>query len=321
VRAEASPPTEGSNACPLCGATTTDRPILSSPDRLYETPGTFCVLVCQSCSVGWTLPRASTQELGAFYPETYMAYVPPERGLLRVVQRLGQRTSIRRQFARRPLSQLGFVSQGDVLDVGCGSGEQGAELVRRGWRVAGIDPSEQACAAASSRGVQAVVATLESAPFAPESFDAVVMNHSLEHVADPRDDLGRVFRLLRPGGLLLITVPNFASWQRVRFGTNWLALELPRHRTHFTPRSLGRALAAEGFEVASIQTAGDAWVLICSIQYAALGRLVLIRPPLSWIGHGLSIVLAPLNWILDRLLGEGGLIAVVARRPENELRA
>ena len=236
---------------------------------------------------------------------------------MRAVQGVGNRAVMRRALSRPPLRALADVLPGDVLDVGCGRGDQGAELVRQGWHVVGIDPSERACAAARARGMQAIVATLESAPFPPESFDAVVMNHSLEHVADPRGDLARVFRLLRPGGMLLVSVPNFASWQRERFGSNWYALDLPRHRTHFTRQALGRALAAENFEIRSIKATSDSWVLLSSLQYLVLGRLVFIRPPLAWIGYGVSALLVPLDRMLDRLLGEGPSVAAVARRPHS----
>ena len=108
---------------------------------------------------------------------------------------------------------------------------------------------------------------LASARLTVDSFDAVVMSHSLEHVSEPRADLARVRRLLRPGGLLLISVPNFASWQREMFGSEWFALDLPRHRTHFTPRSLAHALRGEGFELVSVRTTSSSGVLVATLQY------------------------------------------------------
>jgi SAM-dependent methyltransferase len=273
------------------------------------------VSVCESCGAGWTLPAASADELGGYYPDDYSAYAPLETGLARAVQRAGHRVVMWHAFSRPPLSTLTRVPPGDVLDVGCGRGDQGAELLRRGWQVVGIDPSEQACAVARSRGVQASPGMLASAPLEEESFDAVLMNHSLEHVSDPRGDLARVFRLLRPGGLLVASMPNFASWQRKRFGPSWYALDLPRHRTHFTPGSLRRALEVEGFEIVSFQTSGSSWALLSSLQYAVLGRQLFTHPPLAWVGAGLSTVLAPISWILDRLLGGPADLDAVARRP------
>jgi 2-polyprenyl-3-methyl-5-hydroxy-6-metoxy-1,4-benzoquinol methylase len=274
----------------------------------------FSVAVCDSCGAGATLPHATTEDLSSFYPDAYSAHLL-ESGLLGSVQELGQRLILDRALARPPLAALTKLAPGRLLDVGCGRGDLGAALVRRGWRVAGIDPSEQACAIARARGVDTCVATLESAPFEEAAFDAVVMNHSLEHVVDPRDDLARCYRLLRPGGLLIVSVPNFGSWQLEVFGSKWYALDLPRHRTHFTLRALGRALSAQGFEIVSLRTTTSTAVLVASLQLALLGRQVLTHGPSAWTAYGFSALLAPLNRIVDRVLGGRALLDAVARRP------
>jgi len=302
------------SACPVCGGAAAGQPRLLSPDRLHPTPGTFSVAVCASCGAGWTLPPAATDELSSYYPDTYSAHLL-EEGLLGSVQQLGQRLILNRAFARAPFGALAEVPPGAVLDVGCGRGDLGAALVRRGWHVTGIDPSEQACAVARTRGVQAEVATLESASFREEMFDAVVMSHSLEHVPAPRADLARAHRLLRPGGLLLISVPNFGSWQRELFGSKWFALDLPRHRTHFTPRSLEYALSAEGFELVSMQTTSSSAVLVATLQYVLAGRMIFRHGPSAWAAYGFNALLSLPNRTVDRLRGERALLDAVARRP------
>ena len=80
------------------------------------------------------------------------------------------------------------------------------------------------------------------------TYDAAVFRHSLEHVTDPVGALRRVRKALRPGGLVLISVPNFGCWQRRRFGSRWHHLDLPRHRVHFTHAGLERALEKAGFD-------------------------------------------------------------------------
>jgi len=267
--------------------------------------------LCADCGGGWTLPHASADELASFYPDSYQAYVL-QGGLLGTVQRLGQRLLFARSLSTAPLRELTSRPPGSVLDVGCGRGDLGEALARRGWKVAGIEPSPSAVAAARSRGVDARVGTLESVDLDAESFDAVVMTHVLEHVPDPRADVARVHRLLRPGGVFVISVPNFGSWQRDRFEGSWFPLELPRHRTHFTRRSLELALTAAGFEVDSIRPAGDnGFALLASAQYATAGRLVLTRPPAVWLGYAVW----PFNGLVDRVRGEGALLHAVARRP------
>jgi SAM-dependent methyltransferase len=312
--ADAAPAPEPGEACPLCGSPPSDTSFLSGPDRLHDAPGTFRVALCSDCGAGWTLPSASDVELAAFYPGSYYAYgrVPGVRG---AVQRLGKRAIMSRALARPPFSAVAAMESGDLLDVGCGRGDVGVAFIRRGWRVAGVDPSAEACAVARASGLDARAGTLASAPWSVESFDAAVMNHSLEHVPDPRGDLERVFHLLRRGGLLAITVPNFASWQRERYGSTWFPLELPRHRTHFTPRSLSLALERAGYEVVVMRPTSDAGCLLASWQYERFGHLVLADGLRAWAGYALSALLAPLNRLLDRRLGQGALLHAVARRP------
>lgn len=265
------------------------------------------------CGAGWTLPEVLDTELDSFYPDSYHAY-QPSAGVLGKLQVRVRQAILDRALKRSPLDSLARETPGSVLDVGCGRGDLGVALIRRGWRVSGIEPSASACAVARAHGVDAHRGTLATSSFS-ESFDAVVMTHSLEHVASPRPDLARVVRLLRPNGVLALSVPNFASWQRRRFGAAWFPLDLPRHRTHFTPKSLELALNGAGFEILSLESASDAGSLLATLQYAGFDRLLLVKPPAAWLGYAASAVVSPANRLLDHVLGQGPLLHAVARRP------
>jgi SAM-dependent methyltransferase len=300
--------------CPICASAPVDPCGLSGSDRLHGTPGVFCVAICSGCGAGWTLPLASPDELDSFYPSSYHAH-SLQTGLVGRVQGALRGLILNRALTRQPLRELAEEPPGTLLDVGCGRGDLGATFAGRGWRVSGVDPSADACAAARAQGVDARTGTVESVELAARSFDAVVMSHSLEHVVDPVADLARIHRAMRPGGVMVISVPNFASWQRERFGASWFHLDLPRHRTHFTPQSLARALTSAGFELVSVQSASDGGSLLATLQYSVAGRLLLARGLSAWIGYGISGLLSPLSALVDRVLGEGPLLHAVARRP------
>jgi len=255
------------------------------------------------------VPIVPAAELAAYYPPSY--------GYLNAgpAQRRIQRTLIDRALKRPPLDVVADARPGTLLDVGCGRGDLGAAVVRRGWRVSGVEPSPEACTVARVQGVEAREGTLDSADFADGSFDAIVMRHSLEHVPDPVADLGRVFRLLRRGGLLVTSVPNFDSWERRRFGGAWFHLDLPRHRTHFTPQSLRLALSKGGFDVLSMETSGDANSLLATLQYRLAGRLFSRSVPALSAQYGLGTVISPLRALLDRQRGGGPFLHAAARRP------
>ncbi len=113
------------------------------------------------------------------------------------------------------LSLLGD-GPGDVLDVGMGPGRLCQELARRGWTVAGVDPSRTMVERARRRIPEAssrlLEASLEELPFAPESFDAVVATGVLEYVEDVDAALVEIVRVLRPRGVAAISTPNYGSW-------------------------------------------------------------------------------------------------------------
>ena len=105
----------------------------------------------------------------------------------------------------------------NVLDVGCGSGVHGEEMKRiHGHRVVGVDLSESSIEKARTRLAEAYVADVtrpELYPFfGKRQFDVILFSDILEHLYDPMDVLTRHYKLLAPGGRILISLPNIAIW-------------------------------------------------------------------------------------------------------------
>jgi SAM-dependent methyltransferase len=93
------------------------------------------------------------------------------------------------------------------------------------------------------------VGAFETIPLAAASFDVVIFWQSFEHVPDPATALATAARVLRPGGILVVSVPNAASWQARWAGPAWFHWELPRHLYHFAPDTLAATCARAGFVV------------------------------------------------------------------------
>lgn len=146
-----------------------------------------------------------------------------------------------------------------VLDIGCGCGNLGAMLRARGHYVAGLELSPTMAAEARRRIDEVVCGDVEthSLPWDECSFDAVVCADVLEHVLDPWMATRRLSALLRPGGLLVVSVPNvqnhrvIAGLLRGRFEYASSGLLDRGHLRFFTASSLGRLFDAAGFDLVS----------------------------------------------------------------------
>ncbi len=303
--------------CPICGQLMRPSDVRGL-DRLITGDGPFTVMQCAACEYGVTLPQLSEAELARYYPREYYDFwgYSGEQGgnpLQRLLTRFRE-WSANRSYARQPYVLAG-VASGRVLDVGCGNGDLLAHFASRGWEIYGIDPSESAVKAAQARGAQVHRGTLEDQPWEPRSFGLITFQHALEHVPSPVHALASASRLLEPGGLLVIDVPNWWCWQRrLLFGSRWHPLELPRHLQHFSTRALQRIALGLGLRVKSVGTTSSVPVVAYSIHYALFGRM---RPGWRlWLSYALGMAVFPLVFLADRI-GGGDCCYIVMQAPED----
>jgi SAM-dependent methyltransferase len=299
--------------CPVCQEPLGGRAI-HAEDRLHGTGSGHLVVSCRNCGAGVTLPPVGDDRLAGFYPDDYAPYnermSPVERVVSRAIRGFQGWSSLR----RAPLAALRGRSPGRGIDVGCGRGDLAAAMVDRGWEMSGVEPSRSACAAAARRGIDARCGTLTTVALEPGSYDAAVFVHSLEHINEPVEALRIARGALTPGGLVLITVPNFGGWQARRFARFWFHLDIPRHRVHFTRASMQRALSAAELEAVSITTSTSAVGLPGSLQYRLAGRCMFPSGFKLRAAAGLAALALPLAIALDSALGGGDQLHVVARR-------
>jgi 2-polyprenyl-3-methyl-5-hydroxy-6-metoxy-1,4-benzoquinol methylase len=170
----------------------------------------------------------------------------------------GHRVDLTESRVRKLLRLLEGEAPGRLLDVGCAGGELGALLAARGWRVHGAEGEPALVAVACARGVQARAVDLDRAalPWDAGAFEAVVAAEVIEHVVDTDHLLAEMARVLRPGGVLVITTPNLASLEnRVRLLLGrypmWMDVGVAGtgHLRYYTPRMLRHQLARHGLRV------------------------------------------------------------------------
>ena len=210
--------------------------IAGLPNRLVE---------CTRCGTGRLEPLPSDAELRDFYPPQYYGDLGNKfrAPIEYLVQWVGMRHA--------SFLASGLPRGGRVLDVGCGRGVILGALADRGLEAHGFEVSEAATRGVDPRAKIRVAARLEDANYPDAHFDGVIIWHVLEHVRDPRATLETIRRILRPGGRLVVAVPNFGSPQARWAGPAWFHLDLPRHLHHFPLPALRQLLERTGFAIRS----------------------------------------------------------------------
>ena len=198
------------------------------------------VYYCASCDI-YFASAISSDDLMEYYPSSYYT---DEGGsfLLRVLSKLRNRNRARSVEWR--------AQKGRALDIGCGRGTVLSELLNRGWSVYGTDWNGDNAKDVSQRlNIQVEGGEEAMKAFGDDYFDVVSLFHVLEHDENPVDLLKEANRVLKPGGRLLVAVPNARSVARSMFKRFWFGYELPRHRLIFTPDSLRKTLKDSGFKL------------------------------------------------------------------------
>ena len=144
---------------------------------------------------------------------------------------------------------------GRLLDVGCGNGVFLDVMRQLGWEVTGVDPDGAAVTVARQKlGLQVFEGSLEEAGLPGGHFDAITMNHVIEHVPDPIGTLRECHRVLRPGGRLVVATPNISSLGRRLFDDAWVLWDPPRHLHLFSQSALRACAELAGLEISELRT-------------------------------------------------------------------
>lgn len=138
------------------------------------------------------------------------------------------------------------------MDVGCGAGNTVALALQLGWNAMGLEIDPSAVRTAQNSGLHIEQGTYEKLALYEGQFDCIMCSHVLEHVHNPLDLLEKVKRALKPGGCLLLILPNSLSALRHFFGADWRGLEAPRHLSIPAEPKLLHLLTGLGFVSESV---------------------------------------------------------------------
>ncbi len=255
--------------CPVCASPQRRALYDDLGDRLFGAPGLWRLWRCMACEAAYLDPRPAPHAIGRAYPRTYYTHEEPVEtptsaaavlrapsvgrmiaactGLLPLLPRSARNDASLASVAQTQGGNAGLAPR--LLDVGCGSGALLARQRSQGWEVEGIDVDPGALRVAKAAGLPVRHATLtDLATERPlRQFDAITLDHVLEHLHDPVGSLQAARRLLRPGGVLWLATPNLAALGHRSFGRSWVHLDPPRHLVLYSPAALQLALRSAGF--------------------------------------------------------------------------
>ena len=302
-------------SCCICG-TRDAEPVGVGPDFEYRTsPDSFLAVRCTRCGVVYLDRRPDLSELNRIYPDHYHAFAFTE-------DRFGLVYSVRRRLeARRLLHAFrDLPSKARIVDVGCGDGfhlDLLSNFGLKGWSLEGVDIDDRAISAARRRGLTVHRGRVEELDLPEGSFDAALMIQTVEHLADPAAVLRAVYRMLVPGGRLLLVTDNTGSLDfTIAKRRHWGGYHFPRHWYLFNAPSLRRLAEQCGFTVATMGTMMSPVNWVYSARNALddwgasreiVDRLSLESPVALAAGTALDT--------LHQLVGRGALLRAVLTRP------
>lgn len=213
-----------------------------------ETP--YKVVQCDNCSLVFVHPHPDSMEIKEHYDEGYYSEWLDAQRKRRV-----------RMWSNR-LKKLGTIgTRGELLDVGCGEGTFLQLAKKSGWDICGTEISPYAAQYASNiSGAEIFCGDLPDAGYHDSTFEVVTMWHVLEHVADPKRYLKEIYRILKPGGFLVLAIPNVNNvimqiTYRIFKGRKLKLFskdEKEVHLYHFSPETLRAYLDKTGFQCLSV---------------------------------------------------------------------
>ncbi|HNY65790.1 MAG TPA: class I SAM-dependent methyltransferase [Deltaproteobacteria bacterium] len=271
-----------SSLCPVCSGRGehhyTGRDFYFNLDRKYT------YLRCVHCGACYQNPMPGEAEIAGYYPHNYAVHgtLKQRRGMSFYKKAVLKWTY---GYAHIPVpdwykplgyaigafkykDQVEFRHGGKALDIGCANGKFLKYLGELGWRIVGLDFSENAVRACRSAGLEAYHGTVESAGFETGCFDLITARHVIEHMRDPHAFARVVSRIVKTGGRLLIRTPNGASLGRLLFGVHWYHNDIPRHLVLYPLDSLDLLFQQHGFTRKKAKTFSSSGNITKSLQYA-----------------------------------------------------
>ncbi len=234
--------------CPICGANNPSEPILKGRDDSWQKEGEFTLSACGECGLVYQSPRPTPETMRYYYEDCYSGKAESQ---MRDFQLNSGLSRLMSGYRVATIEKVAPMKPGHrVLDIGASYGGF-IEFVRskRDIEAHAIDLDPGSIENfVNTEDIDVRCGDIMEAAYPDDHFDVVTMFETLEHVYDPVEKLKEVRRILKPGGVVSLEVPNWDAWTRMVFGSCWLPLLLPTHLQHFSREHLADCARRAGLE-------------------------------------------------------------------------
>jgi 2-polyprenyl-3-methyl-5-hydroxy-6-metoxy-1,4-benzoquinol methylase len=230
--------------CPVCGKNSFS--VFLEVRDYFLTQEDFSIQQCAGCGFKFVNPRPDKNEISRYYQsDDYISHDAGKENIISRIYKIARVYSIKGKFqiVKR------YFKSGNILDIGCGTGEFLSYCKSKGFTVTGVEPNPKAGTFAQKVHGINVLNSLNDLSHHNGVFNCISMWHVLEHVHDLNETVEKIKRMLHPGGVFIIAVPNSTSWDAGQYGKFWAAYDVPRHLYHFTETTLNRLVQKHGFEI------------------------------------------------------------------------
>lgn len=213
--------------CLICGSTK-----ISCIWKSKNIAGDKSIIWCSNCGFGWQHPYPTIDEVHSFYNDDALSYV--------IQNEREKKEGFKHRIIK--LSKL-VPERGKLLDVGSGLGHFLSMAQDDGWQVEGVEIQKSAARYSQEHfGIEPHIGDMEQLSFNPESFDVVTLWDVLEHSYMPLDLLSKCNELVKPGGLVVLAVPNASGWPAHIFKGGWRYV-MPHHLSYFSIGCMERIIS------------------------------------------------------------------------------
>jgi SAM-dependent methyltransferase len=239
------------NVCPLCLSANISLHFTCTD--LFISKEAFQIYKCTECGFEFTQDYPEEWEIGKYYEsEDYISHNDTSKRLSNKLYRLARKIMLRRKLTI--IRKFTGLNKGSLLDIGSGTGHFSDTMKKAGWLVKGIEINEKARSYAKSTFGLEISGPENISTIQSYSFDCITLWHVLEHFHDPFRYTSEIVRLLKPGGVCVIALPNNRSFDAEHYGKYWAAYDVPRHLWHFNPETFRLFSEKTGLRVESERT-------------------------------------------------------------------